>query len=437
MMPAENLRKTCFVIMGFGRKTDFVTGRTLDLDKTYEKIIKPAVAEAGLTCLRADEIVHYGLMETPVYEQLLLADVVVADLSTANSSAMYQLGVRHTMRPFTTIVIAEKNFFGVLPFNLHHLAIRQYEHLGEDIDFDEAMRFRKVLTTAILELTRKDTATPTDSPIYFYLPKLMPPQMGVEESAAGATSAVRSGDAAQTDESLSERLQQAEDAQKKGDFLTAKNLLTYVRGAMKAPDPSLIQRLALVTYKSKHPTPQAALEEARELLNTLNPETSNDTETLGLWGAVHKRLWEVTGEAKYLDEAVRGYSRGFYLRNDYYNGINFAYLLNIRSSLATSRAYAIADFVQAERVRREVISICEALLTNEALPEEDKYWAMSSLAEAYLGVGDERNAELKLAEAFSMASASWMKDSAQEQIEKLRSLLANSPLKSLSEQSTD
>jgi len=37
---------TCFVVMGFGKKTDFETGRTLDLDKAYRTIIKPAVVDA-------------------------------------------------------------------------------------------------------------------------------------------------------------------------------------------------------------------------------------------------------------------------------------------------------------------------------------------------------------------------------------------------------
>ena len=38
----------CFVVMGFGEKTDLATGRTLDLDKTYRIIIKKVVEEAGL-----------------------------------------------------------------------------------------------------------------------------------------------------------------------------------------------------------------------------------------------------------------------------------------------------------------------------------------------------------------------------------------------------
>ena len=28
-------QKTCFIVMGFGKKTDYETGRTLDLNETY------------------------------------------------------------------------------------------------------------------------------------------------------------------------------------------------------------------------------------------------------------------------------------------------------------------------------------------------------------------------------------------------------------------
>ena len=99
---------TCFVVMGFGKKTDFETGRVLDLDQSYLSLIKPAVEAARLKCIRADEIVHSGLIDVPMYEQLLKADVVVADISTSNRNAVYELGVRHALRPYTTVIIAEE-----------------------------------------------------------------------------------------------------------------------------------------------------------------------------------------------------------------------------------------------------------------------------------------------------------------------------------------
>ena len=58
----DTKRKRCFVVQGFGTKTDFRTGRTLNLDDSYS-IIKEAVEDAGLECVRADEIMHSGSID--------------------------------------------------------------------------------------------------------------------------------------------------------------------------------------------------------------------------------------------------------------------------------------------------------------------------------------------------------------------------------------
>jgi len=449
-----NDKKTCFVVMGFGKKTDFETGRTLDLDKSYKNMIKPAVEAAGLECIRADEIVHSGMIDVPMYEQLLKADVVVADLSTSNKNAFYELGVRHALRPSTTVVISEDGI-KAFPFDVNHVAIRQYHHLGEDIGFEEVMRFRTLLTQAVTEITSKDPQ-PKDSPVYTFLNNLNPPAF-----AAAVQAAVQSAALSKSPDSAPESgqgdvaskathsllMEQVDEAQKNGDFVTAKSLLNLVRQMRKtdAParpeDPYIIQRLALVTYKSKYPSREVSLKEARDLLAPLNPDTCNDTETLGLWGSVHKRLWDITEDSATLDVAVRAYERGFYLRNDYYNGINVAYLLNVRARNTSDPAEAIADFVQARRIRKEVLSICEAWLAANPAPDPQRvsekgvteylrvrYWVLATMAEACLGMEDEAKAEQVLQEAYSIAPEAWMVDSTREQIEKLRMLLDQSPL---------
>jgi hypothetical protein len=63
--------KTCFVVMGFGTKTDYTKPKTFNLDKTDRNIIKPAALAAGLECVRADEIVHSGDINVPMYDRLL------------------------------------------------------------------------------------------------------------------------------------------------------------------------------------------------------------------------------------------------------------------------------------------------------------------------------------------------------------------------------
>jgi tetratricopeptide (TPR) repeat protein len=368
-----------------------------------------------------------------MYEPIFTADVVIADLSTANVTACYELGVRHVLRPHITIIIAEDQF--VYPFDVNSSAILRYKHYGEDIEFTEARRFGALLKEAIQERLNNPR---TDSPVYTYLTGLQPPtfpgaKARAEAALAGTSLAVQLSQ----DPTLSVLMEQAQAAQRRGEFVVAKSLLSAIREMMrpKGPDdprheePYIIQQLALVTYMSQLPTPQQALEEARALLATLSPATSNDTETLGLWGTVHKRLWDVTQDMTHLDEAMRSYERGFYLRNDYYNGINLAFLLNVRTANALSRAEAIADFVRAERVRREVLSICDAVLQDADLPAANQYWVLATMAEAYLGTGAVASAEQKLQEAFTVAPAQWMQDSTQEQMAKLRQLLADSPLR--------
>jgi len=445
----------CFVVMGFGKKTDFETGRVLDLDQSYINLIKPAVEAAGLKCIRADEIVHSGLIDVPMYEQLLNADVVVADISTSNRNALYELGVRHALRPYTTVVIAEQEMMNRPTFDLSHIVIRQYRHLGEDIGVSEAKRFTTSLAAAIQEIMATKTELRGDSPVYKFIEHLSPPSISpaARAAVAAATASTETVGGAATPVH-SEFMQRVEEAQKKGDWLKAKMLLEEIREMRRTgtvetsadqqvenpEDPDVLQRLALATYKSKYPTPEEAFKAARDLLKLLEPQTTNDTETLGLWGSVHKRLWELTKENSYLDEAVRAYERGFYLRNDYYNGINYAYLLNERAAHPIGFAEAVADFVQARRVRKEVISICNKWLESNPPPTplppgskfpEKQYWVLATLAEAQIGLEDEALGQQRLEEAFAAAPEPWMKETTQEQLNKLKALLTASPLKKL------
>jgi Tetratricopeptide Repeats-Sensor len=446
---------TCFVVMGFGKKTDFETGRVLDLDQSYLALIKPAVEAAGLKCIRADEIVHSGLIDVPMYEQLLNADVVVADISTSNRNALYELGVRHALRPYTTVIIAEEMMMKSPTFDLSHIVIRQYRHLGEDIGVGEARRFTTSLAAAIQEIMATKTELRGDSPVYKFIEHLSPPSISPEARAAVAAAAASTENITGAATPVhSELMQRVDEAQTKGDWIKAKVLLEEIREMRRTgtvetsagqqvenpEDPDVLQRLALATYKSKYPTPEGALKAARDLLKLLEPQTTNDTETLGLWGSVHKRLWELTKESSYLDEAVRAYERGFYLRNDYYNGINYAYLLNERAAHPIGFAEAVADFVQARRVRKEVISICNEWFESNAptapLPSgskfpEKRYWVLATLAEAQIGLEEEALGQQRLEEAFAAAPEPWMKETTQEQVDKLKALVAASPLKKL------
>jgi MAP3K TRAFs-binding domain len=422
---------TCFVVMGFGVKTDPQTGRKLNLDMSYENIIKPAVEAAGLKCIRADEIQHAGVIDVPMYEQLLQADLVVADVSTMNPNAFYELGVRHALRPFTTIIMAETEL--VFPFDIGHNAIRRYKHLGEDIGASEARRAQQDLTTGIKAILG---APRDDSPVYTYLHDLAPPQMRAVVKAPAAPAPVFAaapptetpsggGTGDGRPDSVRMWMNEAEKARANGQWAVAAFLFGKLKDGMEngpgtgAPDPYIVQQLALATYKSDGS--EAGLRKACGILATLNPLTSKDPETLGIWGAIHKRLWDVTGDRTALDEAIRAYETGFSVRNDHYTGINYAFLLNVRATVMAGDD-AVTDRVVAKRVRYRVIADCESMLHEELKPAE-RYWTMASEAEAYFGVGAIEDFRTTMTAAIQIAPEVWMPQSTKEQIHKLAVLL--------------
>lgn len=410
--------------MGFGKKTDYPTGRVLDLDKSYRNIIKPAAEAAGYECARADEIQHAGNINVPMYQQLLSADVVIADVSTYNSNAFYELGVRHALKPHTTIMIAEDKL--VFPFDVAQIAIRTYHHLGDGIDYDEVVRMRDDLEKAI-KIVGDQAAC--DSPVYTFLRDLRPPVVAKDEVERALASSSQGDSTPQP--TIRVLMDQADAAFDRSDFVAAKSLLAVVK-TMMPTDSYVAQRLALATYKSKLPTPEAALNDAAEIIETLTPTTSTDTETLGLYGAVHKRLWEATNARAHLDKAIWAHEKGFYVKNDYYNGINLAFLLNLRASLETAAepAEAIADFILAQRVRRRVLDLCHALV--DSTPPKtgvDLFWIQVTIAQACAGLGDEARAQQLLNEAEAQPGvAAWMIQSTEEQLAKLKGLLEKSPL---------
>lgn len=451
-MPAGNAgtpsRRTCFVVQGFGKKTDYTAGRVLDLDASYA-VIREAVLDAGLDCLRCDEVVHSGVIDAPMYEQLMRADLVIADLSTYNINAAFELGVRYGLRPYATIIVAEEGFNQ--PFDVSHSVIRRYKHLGEDIGAREAARFRGELAQAIREIV--DRRQP-DSPVYTYLGKLVPPSERVEqalEEAARAIDAATAPDGAGAPSAAARAAKLLREQAlalinpppgRRSDFAGARELLRLVisQGAAanpgNPPDPCVVQQLALATYKAEQPTPVQALLDAREVLRPLQPATTNDPETLGLWGAVHKRLWDRRGEpgapadaGEALSEAIAAHTRGFYLKQDHYNGVNLAYLLEMRALAHARRGErddAVADRVLARRTREELLRHMVprgaelAELAQGGQHDAGRYWHAASLWETAVGLGRADEAASREREARALEPPGWMLESTETQVKRLR-----------------
>jgi hypothetical protein len=152
-------RPLCFLLMPFGKKLT-ASGFLVDFDAVHQDFIAPAIEEAGLEPLRADEEMAGGIIHKPMFERLILCEYAVADLTTANANVFYELGLRHAVRPASTVLLFAEGT-GQLPFDVAPLRGLPY-HLGPDGKPTETAGARAALVARLREA--RDAAA--DSPIF-------------------------------------------------------------------------------------------------------------------------------------------------------------------------------------------------------------------------------------------------------------------------------
>ena len=91
-----------FIIRPFGTKSG------IDFDRVEKELIRPAMGKASLTGGTTGEFIQQGNIRTDMFEQLLIADLVIADISIHNANVFYELGIRHAFRDKRTFLIKSK-----------------------------------------------------------------------------------------------------------------------------------------------------------------------------------------------------------------------------------------------------------------------------------------------------------------------------------------
>lgn len=71
----------------------FGVKQKIDFNEIYNILIKPSLEAAGFHVIRADDEIRGGDIRPDIFQELLLADLVVADLSIDNPNVWYEVGV--------------------------------------------------------------------------------------------------------------------------------------------------------------------------------------------------------------------------------------------------------------------------------------------------------------------------------------------------------
>lgn len=160
-----------FVAMPFGSKPD-ARGQTIDFNAIYAELLKPALDLAGLDVIRADEEQRAGDIRLDMFQELLMADLVLVDLSIDNPNVWYELGVRHALRARGVVLVQGPR--DSKPFDIYTDRKLVY-HLKDGKPDPEYLKDDIEAIAGMCRATLEARHAHTVSPVYALLPNLVEP----------------------------------------------------------------------------------------------------------------------------------------------------------------------------------------------------------------------------------------------------------------------
>jgi hypothetical protein len=403
-----------FIVTPFGVKNG------IDFSRVERELIQPAIRAIGFSGGTTGEIIKQGNIRTDIFQKLLVADLVIADISIHNANAFYELGARHAFREKRTVLIRcskeslpDEAKLDEVPFDLK--TDRYFEYRLDD------------LAGSLPELIRRLKCTidsqDRDSPIFQLLPKLeeydhevfLPVPLDFREAVEHAAANLQAGD-------LSLLVEEA------GGFewaVAAQRLIGNTLFQMKRHE---LSRAVWERVRERNPydleanlllgtiyqrlgdlvRSEQALERA---LNSQKIDGTQRAETHALRGRNAKQRWQqawaaaVTPEeqrtvalrSRFLADSWQQYHHGFEEdQNHYYSGLNALAMLTALLELATAlpqvweerfddEATATAELIRLKRKRERLAGAVESSLeaAQQRLTRQGKHdaWLDASLAD--------------------------------------------------------
>lgn len=404
-----------FVAMPFGAKPG-PDGQLIDFNRVYREYIAPALEEAGLEVVRADEEIRAGDIRTDMFQELLMADLVVADVTIDNPNVWYELGVRHALRSRGVILVNGGTV--TTAFDIYTDRKVAY-NLKDGAPDPGAIANDKRRLTAMVKATMESWHGRKISPVYSLMPNLQEPDWR----------SLRIGDVREfweQHDAWENRIKLARRRGLIGDLLVLadegsvaafradawfraggalrkaerfKFALEHLERGLQIEPLNLealrekgicLQRLANIGAAGH------SLDRTREHYRMVLQSFPGDAETWALLGRVDKDAWsdawrkpgdktskQMVEDAAYEDALLRAaidsYAKGYRANpGHYYSGINALTLMHLYRHLTHDTSYDREMTTMAGAVR--FAALCE--------PEESQqFWAKATLGDLELLIG--------------------------------------------------
>jgi tetratricopeptide (TPR) repeat protein len=372
-----------------------------------------------MEAIRADEETVNGIIHKPMYERLILCDYAIADLTTANANVFYELGIRHAVKPFTTVTIFASG--SRLPFDLNAVRCFQYK-CDEDKKLtnieDDITALTKKLQNA---RKRKDT----DSPVYQLVDgisfqnsvahqktDIFRDQVEYNNKLKSSLEEIRNMDVTNEEkikalDAIVEKQINVED-EEAGVLIDAmlsyrsldafKKMIAFIESL-----PTHVKNTVMVQEQLGFALNRVnERDQAIKVLETVIQQNGPSSETYGILGRVYKDKFddavnkknEALAEA-YLDKAIDTYLKGFEADwRDAYPGTNVLTLLELRND--------------NEQIKI-LLPVVEYSVNRKIKSKTPAYWDYATLLEIAIIANDEKKAKENFTKALACPiEGTWM-----------------------------
>ncbi len=345
-------KQVCFVVMPFGRKPTNLASENapahVNFDVLWEKAINPALEKLGYEAVRADEDLN-SLMIPEMIERLVLADLVVADVSLQNPNVYYEVGIRHASLPDECVLLATD--WSKAAFDIKQMRQIRYPLTEEVCSDKNAAKIKKYLLKHIPKLKKGK------SPVFDALPG---EPRSIDRTKTNSfksftrklskfqelTSEIRNTKSKKKQIQLAEKLLRKYSSKRANlpqislelfyiirDILGWESMLKYEKKLPKKLRelPVVKEQVALAISKNgKH-------EKAIAIMQKFIKEEGDNSERRGILGGRYKKLYHEAKKPEdredYLDKAIENYQTGMLLDlNDYYPSCNLPRLYRTRGN---------------------------------------------------------------------------------------------------------
>jgi tetratricopeptide (TPR) repeat protein len=436
--------------MPFGSKPGS-DGQMIDFNKVFKQYLAPALSDAGLSVFRADQETRAGDIRTDMFQELLLADLVVADLTIDNPNVWYELGVRHALRARGIVLVSG----GRVPTAFDLYTDRKLQYSLKDGAPDPAtLEDDKKALTRMVTATMESWHGRKVSPVYNLMPNLKEPDW----------KSLRIGDVREfweQHDAWEQRVELARRASCIGDVLVLADeapvaafradawikagealrkaerfdfALEFLERGLEIDPANLkglrdkgicLQRLALAGVRGQ------SLDRARAHYRTVLAQFPDDPETWALLGRVDKDAWTIawrrsegtpeqmredaTYEDALLRAAIDSYAKAYTAKpSHYYSGINALTLMHLYRHLTGDTRYDRAAEIMAGAVR----------FAAEGEPDERQlFWSKATLADLEVLTGTPDAVKNTYKEAIARDDNDWFAlNSSRGQLQLLKDL---------------